>query len=289
MGTNGNRIEAQRPCALTASAQPAFRMPDWYTQINSPECSPATRFEPQHMSNTISAGMSLRRLDFVRVAAFALAVGTCGTGASAEATDKPGPTRSQSGRVVVLGDSLAVSPSARESFPARLQDYLNAAGMDLTVVNAGIRGDTTAGGLRRFRPLLTEDTRMLIVELGVNDGLRGVEIAQIERNLSTIIEGAESKEIPVLLCGMLVPPRFGWEYAITFPQMFRRVAAKYQVPLVPFLLEGVALVASMNGPDGIHPNAAGAKRIADTVWRQLQPMLREKQVPEKPLRPSELG
>ena len=241
------------------------------------------------MSNSILAGVSLRRLDFVRIAALALAVGTWGTALSAKANDKPGPTKSQSGRVVVLGDSLAVSPSARESFPARLQDYLNASGIDLAVVNAGIRGDTTAGGLRRFRPLLTADTRVLIVELGVNDGLRGVEIAQIEQNLSTIIEATQAKSIPVLLCGMLVPPRFGWEYAIAFPKVFQRVAAKYQVPLVPFLLEGVALIANMNGPDGIHPNAAGARRIADTVWRRLQPMLQEEQGRGKPFRPSELG
>jgi acyl-CoA thioesterase I len=218
-------------------------------------------------------------MQFARVSALIFAVGSTGatTVLSAEAAATPKPAKAPHGRVVVLGDSLAVSPSQRESFPARLQDYLVAAKMNLTVVNAGIHGDTTAGGLRRLRPLLTTDTRMLIVELGANDGLRGVQISQIERNLSEIIETAQRKDIPVLLCGILVPPRFGWEYAVAFPELFRRVAAKYRVPLVPFLLDGVALIAKMNGPDGIHPNAAGAKRIADTVWGHLESALKNGQ------------
>jgi acyl-CoA thioesterase I len=218
-------------------------------------------------------------MEFARVSVLALVVGStlATTALSAEAGETLQPAKAANGRVVVLGDSLAISPSPRESFPARLQDYLSAAKIHLTVVNAGIRGDTTAGGLRRLRPLLTTDTRMLIVELGANDGLRGVEISQIERNLSAIIETAQRKNIPVLLCGMLVPPRFGWEYAVAFPELFQRVAAKYRVPLVPFLLDGVALIAKMNGPDGIHPNADGAKRIADTVWGYLESALQDEQ------------
>ena len=216
---------------------------------------------------------------FARVAVLSvtLASGIATPMLSADADSSAVPLRSDTGRVVVLGDSLAVSPSLKEAFPARLQDYLIAAEMNLTVVNAGIRGDTTAGGLRRLPPLLTPDTRVLIVELGANDGLRGIQISEIERNLSAIIETAQRERIPVLLCGMLVPPRFGWEYAIAFPEMFQRVAAKYRVPLVPFLLEGVALMAKMYGPDGIHPNAAGAKRIADTVWKHLESMLQSGQ------------
>jgi acyl-CoA thioesterase I len=228
------------------------------------------------MNISVSAGVSLR-IAVARTAVLLIAVGGLGTAVlTAEAAASRLP-KAPSGRVVVLGDSLAVAPSPRESFPARLQDYLIAAKLNLTVVNAGRRGDTTAGGLRRLRPLLTTDTRMLIVELGANDGLRGVDISQIERNLSTIIETAQRKRIPVLLCGMLVPPRYGWEYAVAFPELFQRVATKYRVPLVPFLLDGVALIAKMNGPDGIHPNAAGAKRMADTVWEQLESALEDDQ------------
>jgi acyl-CoA thioesterase I len=177
------------------------------------------------------------------------------------------------GRIVVLGDSLAVSPSSAAGFPAELQRRLARAGSNLTVVNAGIRGDKTAGGVRRVHELLTPATRVLVVELGANDGLRGVELAEIERNLSTIIEAAQRRGIAVLLCGMMVPPRFGWDYAMAFPQMFQRLAATYQVPLVPFILEGVALNPDLNGPDGIHPNAEGARRIAETVWKHLAPMI----------------
>jgi acyl-CoA thioesterase-1 len=191
---------------------------------------------------------------------------------STEALPVPKPTSSSVGRIVVLGDSLAVSPAKAESFPAHLQRRLDQSGVRWTVTNAGVWGDKTAGGLERFNAALPPDTRILILELGVNDGLRGVEISTIEKNLSTMIERAQARGIKVLLCGMIVPPRFGWDYAIGFHGLFPRLAAKYGIPLVPFLLDGVALRATMNTQDGIHPNAAGAERIADTVWPYLQPL-----------------
>ena len=183
---------------------------------------------------------------------------------------------SSAGRVVVLGDSLAVSPSRTESFPAQLQKRLKKAGVQWTVTNAGIKGDKTAGGLRRFNAALPPETRILILELGANDGLRGVEIPTIEKNLATMIERAHAKGIKVVLCGMIVPPRYGWNYMVEFQGLFPRLAAKYNVPLVPFLLDGVALKADMNTRDGIHPNAAGAERIADTVWPYLEPLVHER-------------
>jgi acyl-CoA thioesterase I len=196
------------------------------------------------------------------------------TNASAEAPPSAMRLATPSqGRIVVLGDSLAVSPSKAESFPAQLQKRLKKTGVQWTVTNAGVNGDQTAGGLRRFNAALPPDTRILILELGANDGLRGVEISAIEKNLSTMIERAQSRNVKVLLCGMIVPPRFGWDYTVAFHGLFPRLAAKYNVPLVPFLLDGVALKADMNMPDGIHPNAAGAERIADTVWPYLQPLV----------------
>jgi acyl-CoA thioesterase-1 len=198
------------------------------------------------------------------------------SGANAFAEPRPSATRlasSSQGRIVVLGDSLAVSPSRAESFPAQLQKRLKKSGGQWTVTNAGIKGDRTSGGLGRFNAALPPDTRILILELGANDGLRGVEIATIEKNLSTMIERAQARGIKVLLCGMIVPPRYGWNYTVAFHGLFPRLAAKYKVPLVPFLLDGVALQADMNTPDGIHPNAAGAARIADTVWPYLEPLI----------------
>lgn len=190
------------------------------------------------------------------------------TATSARRLDSSTPAR-----IVVLGDSLAVSPSKDESFPAELQKRLNKSGTRWTVSNAGIRGDQTAGGLRRFNAAVPPDTRILILELGANDGLRGVDLASIEKNVATMIERAHARNIKVLLCGMLTPPSYGWNYMLAFQGLFPRLAQKYKVPLVPFLLDGVALRAEMNSPDGIHPNAAGAKRIADTVWPYLEPLL----------------
>jgi len=197
------------------------------------------------------------------------------TSAAAEARPAARRASSSEGRIVVLGDSLAVSPSKAESFPAQLQKRLKKSGVQWTVTNAGIKGDKTTGGLRRFNAALPPDTRVLILQLGANDGLRGVEISTIEKNLSTMIERAQARDIKVLLCGMIVPPRYGWNYMVAFHGLFPRLAAKYNVPLVPFLLDGVALQANMNMRDGIHPNAAGAERIADTVWPHLEQLVHD--------------
>jgi len=209
----------------------------------------------------------------VCIAASALAVA-----ASCGADRNPGaPSQlpaASTGRIVVLGDSLAVSPTLAESFPARLQAYLDAAGYRWTVSNAGMSGDTTSRGLARFATAVPHDTDILLLELGANDGLRGVEIATIERNLSQMIERAQAMDIHVLLCGMETPPINGWDYTVKFHQVFPTLAARYRVTLVPFLLNGVALNPDLNGPDGFHPNAAGARRIADTVWPYLESLVR---------------
>jgi acyl-CoA thioesterase I len=178
-------------------------------------------------------------------------------------------------RAVVLGDSLAVSPSRAEGFPAELERRMNAQQPGWIVSNAGISGDTTTGGVRRFDQAVPDGTRILILELGANDGLRGVDISSVEQNLSAMIERAQSRAIRVLLCGMETPPLHGWRYTVDFHQLFPRLAAKYRIPFVPFLLEGVVLNPDLNGDDEIHPNAAGALRIADTVWPYLEPMIQQ--------------
>lgn len=204
----------------------------------------------------------------------ALSVASCGSDtASPIAPDAPAGTAPPVRHVVVLGDSLAVSPSRTLSFPAVLQSRLDAAHPGWTIRNESVSGDTTAGGVRRLDAALTSETRILVLELGANDGLRGIEIAAIERNLAAIIERAQARGIRVLLCGMETPPLNGWNYSLEFHRLFPRLAARYGIPLVPFLLEGVALNPEFNGDDTIHPNAAGARVIADTAWRYLQPML----------------
>jgi acyl-CoA thioesterase-1 len=193
------------------------------------------------------------------------------TAASCASTEAP--SSSQGGVVLVLGDSLAVSPSRVDAFPAELQKRLDSSARGWTVNNAGVSGDTTTGGLGRFEQALTTDTRVVVLELGANDGLRGVDVSAIEKNLSTMIETAQARGIKVLLCGMEAPPLHGFNYTLDFHRLFPRLAQKYNVALVPFLLQGVVLNPDLNGNDEIHPNAAGAKRIADTVWPYLQPLV----------------
>ncbi len=202
----------------------------------------------------------------------------CIGGNSASSPTAPDSTARTTRRAVVLGDSLAVSPSRDEGFPAELERRMNAQQPGWIVSNAGISGDTTTGGLRRFDQAVPDGTRILILELGANDGLRGVDISTVERNLSTMIERAQSRAIRVLLCGMETPPIHGWSYSVDFHQLFPRLARKYNVPLVPFLLEGVVLNPDLNGDDEIHPNAAGAQRIAETIWPYLQPMIQQETI-----------
>lgn len=179
----------------------------------------------------------------------------------------------QTGRIVVLGDSLSVTPSRSESFPSLLQQRIDEEDLRWTVVNAGVSGDTTAGGLRRFDNAVAGGADVLVLALGANDGLRGIPLSTVERNLATIIERAQARGTRVILCGMETPPLRGWDYTVGFHEIYPRLARRYSVPLVPFLLNGVALIPDMNGSDGIHPNAAGAARIADTVWPFVKPLL----------------
>jgi len=182
-------------------------------------------------------------------------------------------------RIVVLGDSLTAGlglPPA-QSYPTLLQQKLDAGGFDYQVVNAGVSGDTSAGGLSRLDWALDGDVRVLIVALGGNDGLRALPVDELKQNLSRIIERAQARHIQVLLTGMEAPPNFGRDYIVAFHQVYPAVARQYQIPLVPFLLDGVAANPALNQPDGIHPTAEGARMVADTVWAGLKPLIEQQQ------------
>ena len=141
------------------------------------------------------------------------------------------------------------------------------------MVNAGISGDTSAGGLSRLDWALEGDVRVLVVALGANDGLRGLPVAQLRNNLARIIERAQARRITVVLAGMEAPTNWGADYTAAFHEVYPSLAKEYKVALVPFLLEGVAGIDRLNQRDGIHPNAEGDRIIADTVWTVLQPIV----------------
>jgi acyl-CoA thioesterase I len=191
----------------------------------------------------------------------------------------PAPaTADDSGRpkIVVLGDSLTAGLGLLETqaYPALIQEKLNQDGYAWEVVNAGISGDTSAAGLQRLDWALNQgDVRIMVLELGANDGLRGLPIAEMKKNLGAIIEAAQEKRIAVLLAGMEAPPNFGPEYTVSFRQVYRDLATQYKVTLLPFLLDKVAGVPSLNQGDGIHPNLDGSRIVADTVWNVLRPMV----------------
>jgi acyl-CoA thioesterase-1 len=183
------------------------------------------------------------------------------------------PARSRP-RIVFLGDSLTagLGLATAEAYPALIQQRLDAAGLDYDVVNAGVSGDTSAGGLARLDWALDGDVRILVVALGGNDALRALPIEQLKQNLATIIERAQARGITVVLAGMEAPPNFGRDYIVSFHKVYPELASSYHVAFVPFLLQGVAGSDTLNQRDGIHPTAEGARILADTVWAALQPL-----------------
>jgi acyl-CoA thioesterase-1 len=181
-------------------------------------------------------------------------------------------------RVIFLGDSLTagLGLDVSDSFPALIEERLRRKGYDYDVVNAGVSGDTSAGGLRRLDWALAEGTpRILIVALGGNDGLRGLPPEQLEANLAAIIERGQREGLSVILAGMEAPPNFGDDYTARFRAVYPRLAKRYNVRLIPFLLEGVAGNPALNQSDGIHPNRRGAELVADLVWKTLEPAVVE--------------
>jgi acyl-CoA thioesterase-1 len=195
--------------------------------------------------------------------------------ASAPATSKAAAPATARPRIVALGDSLTAGlglpPVA--AYPALLQERLTAAGIEFEVVNAGVSGDTSAGGLERLDWALQGDVRVLVLALGANDGLRGLPVDQLQRNLAQVIERAQARGITVILAGMEAPPNYGRDYIAGFHTVYPALAKQYDVAFVPFLLEGVAGSQALNQPDGIHPTAAGARIVADNVWAVLKPIV----------------
>lgn len=202
----------------------------------------------------------------------------------ARSSDQAGETPNRR-TIVILGDSLAAGYGLdlSEAFPALLQKKIDAAGLKFSVVNAGLSGDTSAGGLRRIDWLLKRPIDVLVLELGGNDGLRGIPAASTMTNLQAIIDRTKQKypQAQVVIAGMQMPPNMGEEYNNAFRRIFPDLATANRAALIPFLLEGVGGKPELNLPDLIHPTAEGHRIVAENVWKVLRPVL-EKGIPAKP-------
>ena len=194
-------------------------------------------------------------------------------GASAAAEPIP---QSVKGTLVFLGDSLTAGQglAKEQAFPALIEARLSSEGRPWKVVNAGISGDTTAGGVARLDWIYQQKVDVLFLCLGANDGLRGLPVAETERNLRVILDRTKKEGTRVVLAGIQLPENYGRDYRNAFARIYPRLARDYRIPLLPFLLEGVAMDPRLNQTDGIHPNAEGARIVADHVWSTLDPVLR---------------
>lgn len=177
--------------------------------------------------------------------------------------------------ILFLGDSLTEGYQlAREdAFPAVIERNLKSKYPDLKVINGGVSGATTASGLKRLNWYVKAKPDIMVLALGANDGLRGLNLKESEKNLSSVIETAKGLGMSVLLVGMKMPTNYGEPYRTNFEKLFPQLAKKYQLPLVPFLLEGVGGNPKLNLPDGIHPNVEGHKIMARTIQKNLEPLL----------------
>ncbi len=204
--------------------------------------------------------------------------GTKLTANAANSNVKPGFSESDKRKIVAFGDSLTAGFGLleNESYPYLLQQKLKADGYDYEVLNAGVSGDTTAGGLERIDWSLDQkNVQILILELGANDLLRGMSPAQMKENLDKMIRKAKAKNVQVLLCGMLSPPSMGAQYQADYINAFRDLADEHEVEFMPFIMLGIALDPKLNQQDGIHPNADGEKIMTDNIYKALKPLLKK--------------
>lgn len=227
-----------------------------------------------------------RRTLFLGFIAFLLTVSGCSVSTAEQFSSgnanrplvKP-KTATERPKIVAFGDSLTAGfgLAEKDSYPYLLQKKLESDGFNYEVVNAGVSGETSPGGLERIDWVLAqENVQILILELGANDLLRGLPVAKMKENLSTIIEKAKAKNVKVLLCGMLAPDNLGAEYQRDYVSAFPDLADEHKVEFLPFILENVALKKELNQADGIHPNAEGSKVLTANVYQALKPMLEKK-------------
>lgn len=181
-------------------------------------------------------------------------------------------------RVLFFGDSITAGYglAPEQAFPALLQQKVDSLSWDVKIINGGLSGETSSGGLRRIDWVLQNPVDVFVLELGGNDGLRGIDLTLTERNLNGILEKVKSRypKAKLVVAGMQVPPNLGQDYTRAFAQFFPQVAEKNNATLIPFILENVGGIEELNQPDGIHPTAQGHAIIAKTIWPYLKPLLK---------------
>lgn len=220
------------------------------------------------------------RLKNIVLLSVVLVMSGCSSPGSAES---PQHTRNggQGKAVVFFGDSLTAGfgLDPAQAFPALIQEKIKSRGWGFQVINAGVSGETTAGGLRRVDWILQRPIDVFVLELGANDGLRGQPVEQAKQNLQAIMDKVRGKypTARIVLVGMQIPANLGRAYTAQFRDIFPELAKKNRLPLIPFLLEGVGGIPALNLPDGIHPAPAGHKIVAENVWKVLEPVLKEVQ------------
>jgi len=197
--------------------------------------------------------------------------------AIANASSTTEPSAADRPRIVAFGDSLTagLGVAAEESYPAQLQRRLDNAELRYRVINAGVSGDTSAGGVRRVAWVLKSKPRVVILELGANDGLRGLSLQETSGNLAQIIRQFKKASVTVVLAGMKLPPNYGAEYTSGFESIYAKLAKEYRLTLIPFFLDGVAGSVSLTQADGIHPTAEGYRTIVDNVMKVVKPLLEQ--------------
>ena len=185
------------------------------------------------------------------------------------------PVPAERPRIVAFGNSLTsgLGVPQDQSYPAHLQRTLDAAGYAYRVVNAGVSGDTTAGGIRRVSWVLNSTPAIVILELGGNDGLRGLSLHETQANLERIIQQLQQASVTVVLAGMKLPPNYGQDYTAGFEALYQAIAQRYHLTRIPFFLDGVAGSSSLNQADGIHPTGEGYRLIVEKVFPALEPLL----------------
>jgi acyl-CoA thioesterase-1 len=235
--------------------------------------------------------MSIMKFQIIRVAAIlnlifaGIFLMACGVSTAEQQTNKKvqkplsdSQAVSKAPKIIAFGDSLTAGfgLAEKESYPYLLQQRLKTEGYNYEVVNAGVSGETSLGGLERIDWVLEmENVEILILELGANDLLRGLPVAKMKENLTAIIKKAKAKNVQILLCGMLAPPNMGAKYQREYVSVFPDLASEHKTAFLPFILEGIALDPKLNQGDGIHPNAAGAKVLTETVYNSLKLLLKK--------------